>query len=52
MEFGPKDDFLGTNENDEIDGVEKSDLADERIEYPKSTSNLNINSKSICTRWG
>ena len=43
MEFGPKDDFPVTNENDEIDGVGMTDLADERIIYPKSTSNSNQN---------
>ena len=47
MEFGPKDDFRGTNENDEIDGVDKSDLADEGNVYPKSTSNQN----EIVTRY-
>ena len=42
MEFGPKDDFPVTTENDEIvDGVGMTDLADERIRYPKSTSNSN-----------
>ena len=41
MEFGPKDDFPVTNENDEINGVGTTDLADERIQYPKSTSNSN-----------
>ena len=44
MEFGPKDDFPVTTENDEIDdGVGMTDLADERIIYPKSTSNSNQN---------
>ena len=44
MEFGPKDDFPVTTENDEIDdGVGMTDLVDERMICPKSTSNSNQN---------
>ena len=44
MEFGWKDDAPGATENDEnVDGVGMTDLADERMKYPKSTSNSNQN---------
>ena len=44
MEFGWKVDAPGATENDEnVDGVGMTDLVDERMIYPKSTSNLNQN---------